>query len=320
MADRLYALAGRRVFVAGHRGMAGSAIVRRLSRERCEILTVPKSDLDLRDQPRTHAWFARYRPDAVVMAAGKVGGIVANEALRATFLYDNLMMAANVVHAAFAAGVSKLMFLGSTCIYPRLAPQPLREDALLTGPLEPTNAPYAIAKIAGVKLVEAYRDQYGADFISVMPTNLYGPGDNYRLGSSHVVAALLRRFHEAKVVGAAEVTVWGTGTPRREFLFVDDLADACVHLMERYSAREIVNIGAGRDIAIADLAALIAEVVGYVGRIVFDPTRPDGAPRKLVDASRLAALGWRPSTGLADGLRLAYRDFLAGGGGGKRKL
>ena len=245
------------------------------------------------------------------LAAAKVGGIVANNTLRAEFLYDNLAIAANVIHAAHVNGAEKLMFLGSSCIYPRLAPQPMREDSMLTGPLEPTNEPYAIAKIAGIKMVEAYRSQYGSDFISVMPTNLYGPGDNYHPEYSHVVAALIRRFHEAKVSGATNVVVWGTGTPRREFLYVDDLADACIHLMKTYSSDELVNIGTGEDITIAEFARVVAATVGYTGEISFDTSRPDGTPRKLLDVSRLAKLGWRARTSLEDGIKLAYQAYLS---------
>src|SRR6201999_2205291 len=256
-------------------------------------------------------WFARKRPQAVFLAAAKVGGIVANDTLRAEFLYDNLAIAANVIHAAHLNGSEKLMFLGSSCIYPKLAAQPLREDAMLTGPLEPTNEPYAIAKIAGIKMAEAYRSQYGRDFISVMPTNLYGAGDNYHPEYSHVVAALIRRFHEAKLSDVSEVVVWGTGTPRREFLYVDDLADACVHLMKTYSESELVNIGTGEDITIAEFARVVAATVGYSGEISFDTARPDGTPRKLLDVGRLAKLGWRATTSLQDGIRLAYQAFLS---------
>jgi GDP-L-fucose synthase len=290
--------------------MVGGALVRRLGSESCEVLTAGRAELDLRDPAQTSRWLAEHRPQVVFMAAAKVGGIVANNTLRADFIYDNLAIATSVIHASYVAGVEKLLFLGSTCIYPRLATQPMREDALLTGPLEATNEPYAIAKIAGIKLAEAYRDQYGADFISVMPTNLYGPGDNYHADQSHVVAALIRRFHEAKLAGAPEVAVWGTGTPRREFLFVDDLADACVFLAKAYSHRDIINVGCGHDVTIADLARRIADVVGYTGRVVQDPSRPDGTPRKLVDTSKLQALGWQPRVSLEEGLRLAYRDFL----------
>jgi GDP-L-fucose synthase len=291
--------------------MVGSALVRRLAGEGVELLTVGRSEVDLRDQAAVFDWFASKRPQAVFMAAAKVGGILANNTLRAEFLYDNLIIAANVIHAAQLNGAEKLMFFGSSCIYPRLAAQPLREDSMLTGPLEPTNEPYAIAKVAGIKMVEAYRSQYDADFISVMPTNLYGPGDNYHPEHSHVVAALIRRFHEAKLSGASNVVVWGTGTPRREFLYVDDLADACIHLMKIYSSGDLINIGTGEDVTIADFARIVAGVVGYAGTISFDPSRPDGTPRKLLDVSRLAGLGWRAKTSLEDGIRLAYRAYLS---------
>lgn len=311
MAKIPFELKGKTVFVAGHGGMVGGALLRRLAQEDVELLTAPRSEVDLRDQAAVNRWFATRRPQAVFLAAAKVGGIVANNTLRAEFLYDNLIIAANVIYAAHANGVEKLMFLGSSCIYPKLAAQPLREDAMLTGPLESTNEPYAIAKIAGIKLVEAYRSQYGCDFINVMPTNLYGPGDNYHPEYSHVVAALIRRFHEAKVAGIANVAVWGTGTPRREFLYVDDMADACIHLMKTYSNGELVNIGTGEDIAIAEFARVVADIVGYPGRISFDTSRPDGTPRKLLDVSRLAKLGWRARTSLKDGLRLAYQAYLS---------
>jgi GDP-L-fucose synthase len=265
----------------------------------------------LRDQAAVFGWFSKMRPQAVFLAAAKVGGIVANNTLRGEFLYDNLIIAANVIQAAHLNGAEKLMFLGSSCIYPRLAPQPLREDSILTGPLEQTNEPYAIAKIAGIKMVEAYRAQYGSNFINVMPTNLYGPGDNYHPEYSHVVAALIRRFHEAKLAGVSNVVVWGTGTPRREFLYVDDLADACIHLMKNYSSEELVNIGTGVDITIAEFAHVVAAAVGYTGGISFDPSRPDGTPRKLLDVSRLAQLGWRARTSLEDGIKLAYQAYLA---------
>jgi GDP-L-fucose synthase len=310
MAGTPFELKGKTVFVAGHGGMVGAALMRRLAQEDVELLTVKRGEVDLRDQAAVNSWFAGKRPQAVFLAAAKVGGIAANDTLRGEFLYDNLMIAANVIHAAHVNGVEKLMFLGSSCIYPRLAPQPLREDSMLTGPLEPTNEPYAIAKIAGIKLVEAYRSQFGADFINVMPTNLYGPGDNYHPEYSHVVAALIRRFHEARVSGISNVMVWGTGTPRREFLYVDDLADACIHLMKTYSTGELVNIGTGKDITIAEFARVVAATVGYAGEISFDPSRPDGTPRKLLDVSRLAKLGWRASTSLEDGIRLAYQAFL----------
>jgi GDP-L-fucose synthase len=291
--------------------MVGSALVRRLGGENVELLTAARSEVDLRDQAAVSNWFESKRPQVVFLAAAKVGGIVANNTLRAEFIYDNLIIATNVIHAAHINGTEKLMFLGSSCIYPKLAPQPLREDSMLTGPLEPTNEPYAIAKIAGIKMVEAYRSQYGSDFINVMPTNLYGPGDNYHPEYSHVVAALIRRFHEAKLSGASNVVVWGTGTPRREFLYVDDMADACIHLMKNYSADELVNIGTGEDITIAEFARVVAAAVGYRGEISFDPSRPDGTPRKLLDVSRLAKLGWRARTSLEDGIRLAYRAYLS---------
>lgn len=310
MATPPYELTGKTVYVAGHRGMVGGALVRRLAGEGVTLLTASRGELDLTDQAAVNRWFAAKRPQAVFFAAAKVGGIVANNTLRAEFIYDNLMMATNVIQAAHVNGAEKLMFLGSSCIYPKLAPQPLREDSLLTGPLEPTNEPYAIAKIAGIKLVEAYRAQYGSDFVSVMPTNLYGPGDNYHPEYSHVVAALIRRFHEAKVAGAREVVVWGTGTPRREFLFVDDMADACVHLMKTYSSPDLINIGCGEDITIAEFARVVAETVGFEGTITFDTTKPDGTPRKLLDVGRLAQLGWHARTSLRDGLRLAYQAFL----------
>ncbi len=311
MARAPFEVKGKSVFVAGHRGMVGGALVRRLAQESVELLTVTRSEVDLRDQAAVNKWFAAKRPQVVFLAAAKVGGISANNTLRAEFLYDNLVIAANVIHSAHVNNTEKLMFLGSSCIYPKLAPQPLREDSILTGPLEPTNEPYAIAKIAGIKMVEAYRNQYGSDFINVMPTNLYGPGDYYHPEYSHVVAALIRRFHEAKVSGAKNVVVWGTGTPRREFLYVDDLADACVHLMKTYSSDELVNIGTGEDSTIAEFARVVAATVGYNGEISFDRSRPDGTPRKLLDVSRLASLGWRARTSLVDGIRSAYRAYLS---------
>src|ERR1700733_3866789 len=311
MASTSFDLKGKRVFVAGHRGMVGSALLRRLASEGVELLTVPRSEMDLRDQGAVFGWFAKNRPQAVFFAAAKVGGIVANNTLRAEFIYDNLIQATNVIHAAHMSGAGKLMFLGSSCIYPKLAPQPLREDSMLTGPLEITNEPYAIAKIAGIKMVEAYRSQYGSDFISVMPTNLYGRGDNYHPEYSHVVAALIRRFHEAKLSGASDVVVWGTGTPRREFLYVDDLADACIHLMKTYSSDELVNIGTGEDITIAEFPRVGAGVVGYTGTISYAPSRPDGTPQKLLDVERLAKLGWRARTSLHDGIKLAYQAYLS---------
>ena len=311
MARTPFELKGKTVFVAGHRGMVGAALVRRLAQEDIELQTVARSEVDLRDQAAVFDWFAGKRPQVVFLAAAKVGGIVANDTLRGEFLYDNLIIAANVIHAAYLHGAEKLMFLGSSCIYPRLAPQPLREDSVLTGPLEPTNEPYAIAKIAGIKLAEAYRSQYGSDFISVMPTNLYGPGDNYHPEYSHVVAALIRRFHEAKLSGASKVVVWGTGTPLREFLYVDDLADACIYLMKNYSGDQLINIGTGEDITIAEFARVVAAVVGYAGEISFDPSRPDGTPRKWLDVSRLTALGWGARTSLKDGIKLAYQAYLS---------
>jgi GDP-L-fucose synthase len=310
MAGTRFELKGKTVFVAGHRGMVGSALVRRLAREDVELLTVGRDQVDLRNQAAVDGWFSANRPQVVFLAAAKVGGIAANNTLRAEFIYENLAMASNLIQAAHVNSAEKLMFFGSSCIYPKMAPQPLREDSILTGPLEPTNEPYAIAKIAGIKMVESYRRQYGSDFISVMPTNLYGRGDNYHPEYSHVVAALIRRFHEAKISGAKGVVVWGTGTPRREFLYVDDLADACIHLIKTYSALELVNIGTGEDITIADFARVVAATVGYTGEISFDVSKPDGTPRKLLDVGRLAKLGWRAGTPLEEGIRAAYQAFL----------
>ena len=306
----IFPLAGKRVWVAGHRGMVGSAIVRRLAREGCEVVTAPRQSVDLIRQDQTERWMAEAKLDAVFLAAAKVGGILANDSRPAEFLYDNLMIEANVVEAARRTGVSKLLFLGSSCIYPRLAPQPITEDALLTGPLEPTNEWYAIAKIAGIKLAQAYRKQYGCDFVSAMPTNLYGPEDNFDLASSHVLPALIRKTYEAKLSGAEELVIWGTGTPRREFLHVDDCADACVFLMKTYSDAEHVNVGSGDDITILDLAKAVAEVVGFQGKIVNDLSKPDGTPRKLMSADRLRALGWSPTIGLTEGLKTTYQWFL----------
>ena len=303
-------LAGKRIYVAGDRGMVGSAIVRRLQREPCEILTAPRA-VDLREQQPVREWFAANRPDAVVVAAAKVGGILANDSHPAQFLYDNLMIEANLIEASRQANVAKLLFLGSSCIYPKLAPQPIPEDALLTGPLEPTNEWYAVAKIAGIKLCQAYRREYGCDFISAMPTNLYGPGDNYDLQSSHVLPALIRKAHEAKAAGAARMEIWGTGSPLREFLHVDDLADACVFLLKTYSDAAHINVGSGEEISIRDLAGLVAEAVGFAGQVECDRSKPDGTPRKLMDSSRLNALGWRAGTSLRAGIAAAYRDFLA---------
>lgn len=307
-----YALAGKRVFVAGHRGMAGAAIARRLARENCEVLVAGRETLDLEDGAAVSSWFSREKPDAVFLAAARVGGIYANDSQPVDFLERNLFIAANVIKSAYAHGVGKLLFLGSSCIYPRLAPQPMSEDALLTGPLEPTNEWYAIAKIAGIKLCQAYRKQYGADFISAMPTNLYGPRDNYHPTHSHVPAALIRRFHEAKIRRDKSVTVWGTGAPKREFLHVDDLADACVHLMKVYSDAPQINVGTGHDITIREFAEAVARTIGFDGAIHFDTARPDGAPRKLLNVDRLTALGWRARISLADGLQSAYADFLEG--------
>jgi GDP-L-fucose synthase len=306
----LFSLAGQRVFVAGHRGMVGSALLRRLAQEKCEILTVGRRQVDLRRQAETEAWIAEARPDAVFVAAATVGGILANDSRPGEFLYDNVMIAANVIEAARRANVRKLLFLGSSCIYPRLAPQPMSEDALLTGPLEPTNQWYAIAKIAGLKMCEAYRRQYDCDYISAQPTNLYGPGDSYDLRSSHVVPALLTKAHQAKLTGAAEIEIWGTGQPKREFLHVDDLADALVFLMRNYSGEQQVNIGWGEDVSIAELATLIAGVVGFEGKFRYDSDKPDGSPRKLLDVSRLSAMGWRPQIPLRAGLADAYRWYV----------
>ncbi|PUZ28116.1 GDP-fucose synthetase [Chitinophaga parva] len=296
-----------KIYVAGHRGMVGSAIVRRLQQEGFNnIIGRTSSELDLRQQTAVDAFFAAERPDYVFLAAAKVGGIVANNTYRAEFLYDNLMIQSNIMQAAHLHGTTKLMFLGSSCIYPKLAPQPLKEEALLTGLLEPTNEPYAIAKIAGIKMADAYRAQYGSHFISVMPTNLYGPNDNYDLERSHVLPALIRKFHTAKVTNAPEVVVWGTGTPLREFLHADDMADACVFLMKTYDEPGFLNIGIGEDISIADLARLVQRVIGYEGRLVFDTSKPDGTPRKLMDVTRLSNRGWKARIGLEEGIRSVY--------------
>lgn len=300
-----------KIYVAGHNGMVGSAIVRALQKQGFENLVYRTSkELDLRNQEAVDQFFSEEKPHYVFLAAAKVGGIVANNTYRAEFLYDNLMIVSNIVHSAHAHGVTKLLFLGSSCIYPKMAPQPIKEEYLLTGPLEYTNEPYAIAKIAGIKLCESYRDQYGADFISVMPTNLYGINDNYHPENSHVLPALIRRFHEAKMNGLNEVMIWGSGTPKREFLYADDLADACLFLMEEYSGKEIVNIGCGEDLSIRELAELVKEVTGYAGNLVFDTSKPDGTPRKLLDVSKINALGWRYKTSLREGMNMAYQDFL----------
>lgn len=310
----LFDLRGKRAYVAGHNGLAGSAIVRRLASEACEILTADRQTLDLTQQADTERWLAANRPDAVIIAAGHVGGIYANDTFPADFITDNLAIGLNLIRGAHKTGVTKLLALGSSCIYPKLAAQPMKEEALLTGPLEPTNEWYAVAKIAAIKLCEAYRKQHGADFISAMPTNLYGRGDNYHADNSHVPAALIRRFHEGKMSNAPTVTVWGTGTPRREFLCADDLADACVFLMRYYSGLEFLNIGTGEDVTVAEFAAEVARVVGYTGRIEFDTSRPDGPPQKLLDVSKIKALGWSAKIPLRDGLAAAYADFLGGGG------
>ncbi|GAA4764237.1 GDP-L-fucose synthase family protein [Novosphingobium ginsenosidimutans] len=310
-----YDLIGKRVWVAGHKGMVGSAIVRRLASEACAVLTVDRATLNLTDQRAVHDWMQRERPDAVFLAAARVGGILANTTYPVDFLRDNLLIETAIMAGAQAAGVGKLLFLGSSCIYPKHADQPIREEALLTGLLEPTNQWYAIAKIAGIRLAQAYRQQYGCDFISAMPTNLYGQGDNFDPDGSHVLPALIRKVHEAKASGTP-VTLWGTGSPLREFMHVDDCADACVFLMKTYSEPEHVNIGAGSEISIRDLARLVMDVIGYDGEIVTDPSRPDGTPRKLMDNSRLTALGWQPRTDLRSGIAKAYAAFLAGEGRG----
>ncbi|AMA59742.1 GDP-L-fucose synthase family protein [Bradyrhizobium sp. CCGE-LA001] len=307
-------LGGKRVFVAGHRGMVGSAVVRRLASEHCTVLTADRRELDLTKEEATLRWLEDNRPEVVVHAAAKVGGIAANNNFPVDFLCDNLAVELNVIRASHTIGVRRLLFLGSSCIYPKHAKQPIAESELLTGPLEPTNEWYAIAKIAGLKMCQAYRRQYGDDFISAMPTNLYGRGDNYHPDHSHVPAALIRRFHEAKIAKAPSVSVWGTGTPLREFLNVEDFADACVFLLKNYSSDLPINVGSGDEVSIADFAATVADVVGYEGKLIFDTSKPDGTPRKLLDSSRLRALGWRATTSLRAGLALAYDDFLQGHG------
>ena len=308
-------LAGKRVWVAGHRGMVGGAVVRRLANETCEVITAGRDELDLTDQRAVLGWMHNQRPQVVVLAAARVGGILANDAQPVEFLRDNLLIQTSVLTGAESVGVEKLLFLGSSCIYPKHAPQPIKEEALLTGPLEPTNEWYALAKIAGIKLAQAYRRQYGCDFISAMPTNLYGPGDNFDLSASHVMPALLRKVHEAKAVGG-EVVVWGSGTPRREFLYVDDCADACVHLLKHYSEESHINVGSGSDVSIMELTRLVMAVLDYDGPVVTDPSKPDGTPRKLMDNARLAALGWQPQTALRDGIAKSYAAFLDGAGRG----
>jgi len=298
-----------KVFVAGHKGLVGSAICRRLRSQNIEPITAGRSELDLLSQTAVYDWFAEHKVDQLYVAAAKVGGIHANDIYPAEFIHDNLVIQNNIIHAAWKNNVQKLLFLGSSCIYPKLAPQPMPEDSLLTGPLEPTNEWYAIAKIAGIKMCQAYRKQYGFDAISVMPTNLYGPGDNFDLANSHVLPALIRKFHEAKVAGDASVEVWGSGKPRREFLHVDDLADACIFLMENYSSPEIVNVGWGKDVSILELAQLIRDVVGFEGELMFDSSRPDGTPRKLLDTTRMQGLGWRPSIELREGISSTVEWF-----------
>jgi len=306
----IFPLDGKRVWVAGHRGMVGSAIVRRLSAEGSEIVTAGRDIVDLKRQDQVQAWMAKEKPDAIFVAAAKVGGILANDSFPADFLYDNLMIEANIIEAAHREGVAKLLFLGSSCIYPKFAEQPIREDSLLTGSLEPTNEWYAIAKIAGIKLAQAYRKQHGSDFISAMPTNLYGQGDNFDLDSSHVMPALIRKAHEAKLSGHDNIIIWGTGTPRREFLNADDCADACVFLMKTYSDFDHVNVGSGEDMSIIELAQLVCEVVGFKGTIVTDPTKPDGTPRKLMSAHKLREMGWHPRINLKEGITATYREFV----------
>jgi GDP-L-fucose synthase len=306
----LFDLRDKRVYVAGHTGLAGSAIMRRLASEDCEVLTAKHATLDLTKQEPTEKWIMQERPDAIFLAAARVGGIYANDSFPVDFLADNLAIALNVMRAAIAAKVKKLMFLGSSCVFPRNAPQPMTEDLLLTGSLEPTNEWYAVAKIAGIKLAQAYRRQFGVDFISVMPTNLCGPRDNYHPENSHVPAALIRRFHEAKMQGAEKVVVWGTGKPKREFLAADDLGDACIFVMKHYSDEGFLNIGTGQEVSIREFAQLVAEVVGYRGELVFDTGRPDGPPRKLLNVSKLSTLGWTAKTPLREGLQMAYKDFL----------
>lgn len=310
MTSKKYDLTGKRVWVAGHRGMAGSAIVRRLERENCEIITAGRDQVDLVNQAQTEAWIKANKPDVIFLAAAKVGGIWANDTYPADFLYENMMIEANVIHGAYLAGVEKLIFLGSSCIYPKMAAQPMQEDALLTGPLEPTNEAYAIAKIAGIKMCQAYRKQYGCDFISAMPTNLFGIGDNYDEKGSHVVAALIQKAHRAKLSNDETMELWGTGTPLREFLYADDLADGLVFLAEHYSDAPHVNIGSGREHTIRELAEAIKDVVGFGGGLRFDTTKPDGTPRKLMDNSRIEAMGWQSTTSLQDGLKVAYDWYL----------
>ena len=310
MTPKKFDLNGKKVWVAGHRGMAGSAVVRRLEKENCEIITATRNEVDLINQDKTHQWLETNKPDAIVLAAAKVGGIYANDTYPAEFLYENLMIETNVIHGAYLAGVSKLLFLGSSCIYPKLAEQPMKEDALLTGPLEPTNDAYAIAKIAGIKMCQAYRKQYGCDFISAMPTNLFGIGDNYDEKGSHVVAALIQKAHLAKQNGDNSMELWGTGTPLREFLYADDLADGLIFLLENYSESPHINIGSGKEHTIRELAETIKDVVGFNGDLTFDTTKPDGTPRKLMDNTRIENMGWEAKTSLKDGLKVAYDWYV----------
>lgn len=305
-----YDLTGKKVYVAGHKGMVGSAITRRLASESCEVL-FPEARVDLREQAAVRDWMATNKPDAVVVAAAKVGGILANDSFPGQFLYENLMIEANLIEAARVEGVEKLLFLGSSCIYPKFAEQPIVESSLLTGSLEPTNEWYAIAKIAGIKLCQAYRREYGCDFISAMPTNLYGPGDNFDLNSSHVMPALMRKAHEAKLAGAPSIEIWGTGSPRREFLHVDDLADACVMLLKTYSGEEHVNVGSGEDVTIFELVEMVTKAIGFEGEIVKDLSKPDGTPRKLMSADKLRAMGWSPSIGLEQGIARTYKWYCS---------
>jgi GDP-L-fucose synthase len=311
MAAKIFDLSGKRICVAGHRGMVGSAIVRRLKAYGYDAITAGREEVDLERQDQTERLLAAVKPHVVVVAAAKVGGIHANHTYPAEFIASNLAIALNTIKASYKAGVRKLLFLGSSCVYPKFARQPIPEEELLTGPLEPTNEWYAVAKIAGIKLCQAFRRQYGSDFISLMPTNLYGPGDNYHPDDSHVLPGLIRRVHEAKQEGAPTVTVWGTGTPRREFLFVDDLADACVFVLEHYTGESHLNVGSGEEVTIAEVAKLIAEVIDYKGRLVFDTSRPDGTPRKLLDSWKLIEMGWRARTSLREGLKLTYSEFIA---------
>ncbi len=313
MSEAVFPLEGKRVWVAGHTGMVGSALVRRLAREDCEVITVGRRDVDLVRQDEIEAWIRQERLDAIVIAAAKVGGILANDRRPAEFLYQNVMIEANVIEAAHRAGVNRLLFLGSSCIYPKFARQPITEDALLTGPLEPTNEPYAIAKIVGIKLCQAYRKQYGRDYISAMPANLYGPGDGFDIEASHVLPALIRKAHEARLAGCSELTIWGSGTPLREFLHVDDCADALALILQNYSEPEPINVGSAEEITIRELADVVGRVVGFVGRVTTDPSKPDGSPRKLMSSARLAALGWRPRIELQAGIRETYDWYLSRG-------